>query len=260
MQLESKKRLTIRERTYRALGEIAKSTRKAEVDEEIVTDAVLNWTIDPISRNEDGELEAGDEVSEDLTTLFSYVVHHLNGQRQVEDAMSVAKQMADRMKELDTAKLSAQDPEEWDKLTRIMDDETGPKFEIPDTLDDFLEEAGADSPVERTGDQVVKDALVHRVDSQAKASQLLAFFLENVYEGNNDVVHGVIAQYDCVLVHIICSLLLSWVESRTVLPEHMSLPDWFNDLREMGLRAESMTDEEKIELGTHYLDFGEDED
>ena len=260
MQLESKKRLTIQERTYRALGEIARATKKTDVNEVIVTKAVLNWTIDPVFLNEEGELEAGEEVSDDLTTLFSYVIHHLNGQRQVQDALEISKAMAIKMQELDADKLAAQDPEEWNKLSLIMDDQTGPDFEIPDTLDDFLEQAGVEAIKERTGDQVVKDALVHRVDSQAKAAQLLAYFLEQVLADDDDAIHGIIHQYGCVLVHILVSLLLSWVGSRTVLPEQMTLEDWFEDLREMGLRAANMSDEEKIQLGEHYLDFGQDEE
>jgi hypothetical protein len=260
MRLESKKRLTIQERTYRALADIAKATRKEEVDEEIVTDAVLNWTIDPVHRTDDGFLEADKNQNEDLTTLFSYVVNHLNGQRVVEDALDQAKVIAEKMSSLDTAKLSAQDPEEWDKLQKIMDDQTAPDVEVPDTLEDLFAQIGEEAPEEGSADEVVKEALVHRVDSQAKAAQLLAFFLEAVYADNDEVVHGVINQYQCVLVHMLCSLLLSWVQSRSTLPEGTSLPEWFNDLRAMGQKAESLSDEEKIELGEHYLRHNDDED
>lgn len=261
MQLESRKRLSVQDRTYRALSEIAKATRKTEVNESMVTEAILNWTIDPVERTEDGGLKPTTEATEDLTTLFSYVVNHLNVQREVEQALDTAKALAEKMKDIDTSKLSDQDPEEWAKLGAIMDDQTAPDIEIPDTLDALLGLAGDDSPIERTGDEVVKEALVHRVDSQAKAAQLLAFFLENVVADNDDVVHGIINQYQCVLVHILVSLLLSWVESRSTLPEDMTLEEWFNDLREMGLKAESLTEEEKMELGRHYLDHqGDDED
>lgn len=261
MQLESRKRLTVQDRTYRALSEIAKATRKTDVNEQIVTEAVLNWTIDPVERTPDGGLRPTTEETGDLTTLFSYVVNHLNVQRDVEKALDAAKALAEAMQDIDTSKLSEQDPEEWAKLGAIMDQQTGPDLEVPDTLDDLLAQMGDESPEERTGDEVVKDALVHRVDSQAKAAQLLAFFLENVVEDNDDVIHGIINQYQCVLVHILVSLLLSWVESRSTLPEHMELTDWFNDLREMGLKAESLSEEEKLELGRHYLEHhGDDEE
>jgi hypothetical protein len=268
MKPETKARLSIQERTYRALSSIAHAEAKwGIVNEDIIADSVVEWTTDNVTMDAQGAIWSVVEgaPTKDLTSLFSFVLSHLHTHEYLEENMQRALALSERIEAvaLDPVKLGNQDPEEWNKLAALVGgggvDSVAEEFEIPDTLEEFLSLAGEDAPHGGSASEVFNKAILEKVNRKTQATKLMSYYFEQVLAQNHNEVHDLIDNFGCGLTHAVTGMFLMWLQSRSTLPDGVSLQEWAQHIKESSESIDKLSDEEKIEMHKQFNDDDEDE-